>query len=163
MSKSSISITFQDTLSVEPTAVEIDNVIASLSQQLIAAADKVRANPKAIHAYLAVTQPWVPETVKTDDAPVKSKTKPIVELETANPADLLVLRVFENLKHTEKSERIIRAFANNSGNDMSIAQLVNDTGLTKNDVSAWLNQTGKKVKSVTNPSRGIYNFDPDKL
>ena len=140
--------------------------VENLRQQLIAAAEKVKQDPAVIYSYVQIDTPYERDLVISEmpQVPALPTPQPVaVEPENADPVANLVDRVFDNLKRTEKSVRIIGTFARNSGNDMSIEQLVNETGLSKNDVCAWLAQTGKKVKCVTNPSRGTYKFDPDKI
>lgn len=172
MHNCSILLQFKDTIPSLDDKAAVDAAVDNLAKQLIAAADKIKQDSSAVYSFITMYAPYTdhvnrpkptplltPEPVKVAAQPV---AKPIVNPEV-NHVGMLINRVFEKLKRTEKSMKMIAAFAVNSGTDLTIERLVNDTGLSKNDVCAWLAQTGKKLPCVTNPARGVYKFDPDKL
>ena len=81
---------------------------------------------------------------------------------TPDAAQELTDKIFEKLSRTKKSVTIISAFAK-AGKEMTLEELMKVTKLNKNDVSSWLNQTGKTVKAIVKLSRGLYKFDPDQV
>ena len=90
--------------------------------------------------------------------PVTDKSAAIA----AEDSQVVLDKIFENLKRTQKSVTILTAMAK-AGKELTMDDLIKITGLEKNDVSSWLNQTGKSIKAVTKVKRGVYKLDPDKV
>jgi hypothetical protein len=160
MSQSSLYITFRDTCSDRNPAgqqIALDNIVA----QLLAAADRIRADKAAIYDYIRLDSSLTakPEMAKPEMA------KP--EMAKPVPADdvvqTMLTTIFSKLKRTQKSEAIVKYFIENSGSELSVEKICNGTGLSMRAVTNWICQTSNKVTAVTNPARGIYKFNPDKL
>lgn len=96
---------------------------------------------------------------KPQKAVVTAKSAPAAT--TEDPVKIVIDKIFENLKRTEKSVNIVTAFAK-AGKEMTLDELMKDTKLNKNDLCSWLNQTGKNVKAIMKTGRGLYKLDPDK-
>ena len=170
MTTQTLSILFEDSISDSTNPAVVAASAENLARQILSAAEKIKADGKAVNHYIRITTPcpsFAPtEAMKPTEtvtiAPTVEAPK-IPKVLTVDETIPLLEKVFADLKRTEKSVKIVSVFAANSGIDLSIDRLVRDTGLNKNDLSSWLAQTGKRIKAITNPSRGVYKFDPDKL
>jgi len=164
MPKSTIFITFQCSLASIADAQAVSAAADNVREQLLAAAEQIKQSGD-VYKYIQATIPFEqqdqPQTVIAPEPVITPAaiTVPPVDDNT----EALVQQMMKNLRRTNKSVKIIRAFANNSGTDVSIEQLTNETGLSRNEVQTWLNQTAKKITGIINPTKGIYKFDPDKL
>ena len=161
MAASTISIQFRDSVDFANKAA-VQATISNLVKQLASAAEKIAKDPSTVYSFIRVTSDWPDDsTPEVVSAPVK-KEEPKVPVEPLTPEGMYE-RVFEKLKRTEKSKSMLRVFITNSGNDLDLERLVNESGLGRADVNSWLAQTGKRIPAITNPARGVYKFDPDKL
>ena len=169
MAESSLYITFKDTVTNNDAAskrIAIDNIVA----QLVAAAERIQANPESVYSYLRQDSTVKLEPV--NDAPLfKNPTELAKELfhapiSTITPMlseeDMLVI-IFKELKRTAKSERIMKYLVQNSGTEITVDQLTAGASVTKNDLSSWMATTGTRIPTIVRPSRGVYKFDPNKL
>jgi hypothetical protein len=161
MAESLLYITFKDTVSTNDAAgqkIAIDNIVA----QLVAAAERIQADPKSVFSYLRQDQVATP--VKPKEVVSEPVTTAIYV--TARPVlteeDMMNI-VFKEIKRTHKSESIVRYLVQNSGTELTIEQLTAGASINRNDLSSWLAQTGSRIAAITKPSRGVYKFNPDKL
>jgi hypothetical protein len=74
----------------------------------------------------------------------------------------IVDKVFEDLKRTEKSEKIITALVK-AGGEIDFPDLIKATKLTSGDLSSWFSATGKRLKFIENTGKGKYKLNPDKV
>ena len=156
MSQSLLYITFKDTCSeknLEGQKIALNNVIA----QLYAAVDRIKADPTSVYDYVRIDSPYSHKLVE----PKLTTPAKLIDETTAN--EEMLESVFVNLKRTHKSDKIIKYFIQNSGNEVDVDEIAAGASLSKADVNSWLGQTGKKVAAITNPARGVYKFNPDKL
>ena len=154
MANSILYITFKDTVSNN----QVDLAAKSIAQQLISAAELIKEDPSKIYLYLRQDAP-----VFTSKPKKEEKVQEAEELPVISTSDDALDTIFRTLKRTSKSEKILKYLIDNAGTDMTIEQLMVGASINKNDLSSWLAQTGKKIPAITNPSRGVYKFNPDKL
>ena len=175
MSKSSLSISFIDTIEHPENKLEVTLCANSLAKQLIGAAEKIQADPSSIYDYITITGPCSkpdnsPKAVATTILPTPEPTTLTIPpgiVRHDDPIDseasMLDKALSKLLKRTEKSKAILKVFVTNSGADVSVDTLASESGYNKNDLSSWLVQVGTKIKATTKVSRGVYKFNPDKL
>ena len=165
--ESLLYITFKDTVAKRfdngSYKIAIDNIVA----QLIAAAESIKADPHRVYSYLRKdtsidVEPALASLV-AESEPLIAESEPLINMSPADNNEDLLNTIFENLKRTGKSEKILSYLVQNSGTELTVDQLAAGASLAKNEVSSWLAQTGLKVPAIVRVSRGTYKFNPDRL
>lgn len=158
--ESLLYITFKDTVAKRfdngSYKIAIDNIVA----QLIAAAESIKADPHRVYSYLRKDTSI---DVEPALASLVAESEPLINMSPADNNEDLLNTIFENLKRTGKSEKILSYLVQNSGTELTVDQLAAGASLAKNEVSSWLAQTGLKVPAIVRVSRGTYKFNPDRL
>jgi hypothetical protein len=150
MSDAIIFVKFQNTL-YENTVSSQQRAIGDIVEQLKAAVKRIENDSTAIYDYVRMEVYVPPGKSPVETIPTSIAIIPTSGSIPANPQSTendIVESVFKSLKKTDKSLRIIKYFAQNSGLELNVDQISSGASISKSDLSVWFATTGKNVKAI---------------